>query len=178
MNAGVCAVYRRDLRRGEAEGAPCAREIFTPQTPQTPQTAGQRPKKLAGFSFQPKSLNPANPAVLRGLRVMRFSLRGLISPLGALFPQVNGHVAGFAALRGQFQPSTRARGGRTVTRRRGPTCRRLACGREHLLRPVRADHVRHAATVQAAIVAIWGTAGLTRYQAEARLQRLFARQAR
>ena len=39
-------------------------------------------------------------------------------------------------------------------------------------------HVRHAATVQAAIVAIWGTAGLTRYQAEARVQRLFARQAR
>ena len=72
MSARVCAVYRRDLRRGEAESAPCAREIFIPQTPQTPQIAGQRPEKLAGFSFQPKSLNPANPAALRGLRVIRF----------------------------------------------------------------------------------------------------------
>ena len=78
MSAGICAVYRRDLRRDETESTPCAREIFTPQTPQTPQTAGQRLERPAGFSFWLKSLNPANPATLRGLRVVRFSLRGLI----------------------------------------------------------------------------------------------------
>jgi hypothetical protein len=78
MSAGLRGVYGRDLRRDDTESVPCAREIYTPQTPQTPQTAGQRLENLAGFSFWPKSLNPANPAVLRGLRVVRFLLRGLI----------------------------------------------------------------------------------------------------
>ena len=83
------------------------------------------------------------------------------------------------ALRGQFQPSTRGRArphSDPAPRANVPLLWHAAettyCG------PCGANHVRHAATVQAAIVAIWGTAGLTRYQAEARLQRLFARQAR
>ena len=78
MSARLRGVYGHDLRRDDTESVPCAREIYTPQTPQTPQTAGQRLENLAGFSFWPKSLNPANPATLRGLRVIRFSLRGLI----------------------------------------------------------------------------------------------------
>jgi hypothetical protein len=40
--------------------------------------------------------------------------------------------------------------------------------REHLLRPCGADHIRHAAVAQAVILALWGTAGLTRYQTEIR----------
>ena len=51
MSARLRGVYGHDLRRDETESAPCAREIYTPQTPQTPQTAGQIPEKLAGFSF-------------------------------------------------------------------------------------------------------------------------------
>ena len=79
--SGLCRACGHGLKRTEAKTAPCAREIFTPQTPQTPQTAGQRLETLAGFSSQPKPLNPANPATLRGLRVVRFSLRGLIFTL-------------------------------------------------------------------------------------------------
>ena len=74
MSARLRGVYGHDLRRDDTESVPCAREIYTPQTPQT---AGQRLENLAGFSFSPKSLNPANPATLRGLRGIRFSLRGL-----------------------------------------------------------------------------------------------------
>ncbi len=43
--------------------------------------------------------------------------------------------------------------------------------------PCGADHVRHAAAVQAAIVAIWGSAGLASYETELRAQRLARRRA-
>ena len=38
-----------------------------------------------------------------------------------------------------------------------------------------AHHTRRIAVAQAAIVAIWGTAGLARYQTEVRVQRLSGR---
>ena len=63
-----------------------------------------------------------------------------------------------------------------MTRRRGPTCR--CCGA--LAASAYCDncgghHTQRAAVAQAAIVAIWGTAGLTRYQTEVRAGRLAGR---
>jgi hypothetical protein len=55
---------------------PCARGNQTPQTPQTPQHAGQGREIPAGFSRKPKTLNPANPAELRGLRGLRVNAAG------------------------------------------------------------------------------------------------------
>src|SRR5487761_483130 len=46
--SGLCRACGHGLKGTEAKTAPCAREIFTPQTPQTPQTAGQRLETLAG----------------------------------------------------------------------------------------------------------------------------------
>ena len=50
--------------------------------------------------------------------------------------------------------------------------------RVRLLRPVRRLSRQRAALVQAVILALWGSAGLTRYQTEMQAQRLSARRAR
>lgn len=66
-----------------------------------------------------------------------------------------------------------------MTRRRGPTCR--CCGmpaESAYCGPCGANHIRHATTVRAAILAIWGTAGLARYETELRAQRLTKRPGR
>ena len=65
-----------------------------------------------------------------------------------------------------------------MTRNRGARCR--CCGmpaESTYCGPCGADHVRHAAIVQAAIVALWGSAGLARYQTDVRAQRLAKRRA-
>ena len=48
MSAGVCAVYRRDLRRGEAESAPCARQILYPANPANPANRRSEARKACG----------------------------------------------------------------------------------------------------------------------------------
>jgi len=40
--------------------------------------------------------------------------------------------------------------------------------------PCGADHVRHVAVAEAAVLALWGTAGLTQWQTELRTRRLAA----
>ena len=60
-----------------------------------------------------------------------------------------------------------------MTRNRGPWCRCRGMPAENTHCGLcGADHVRHVAAVQAAIVALWGSAGLTLYQTEVRAQRL------
>jgi hypothetical protein len=67
----------------------------------------------------------------------------------------------------------------TVTRNRGPWCRCCGMPAENTHRgPCGADHIRHAAVAQAVILALWGTAGPTRYRTEIRAQRLAARRGR
>lgn len=64
----------------------------------------------------------------------------------------------------------------TAHRRRGPTCR--CCGmpaESTYCGPCGADHVRHAAVAQAAVLALWGSAGLTQWQTELRARRLAGR---
>ena len=67
----------------------------------------------------------------------------------------------------------------TAARRRFSTCR--CCGglaASAFCDQCGAYHVQRAALVQAVILALWGSAGLTRYQTEMQAQRLSARRAR
>lgn len=112
MSATVCGLTAQQAAPPVPDIAPYAREENTPQTPQTPQTAGQVTDYPAGFSFGRYSLNPADPASLRVMRVMRVITAGFTVGLSTLsFRRSSCESRGLRGLRGYFPGLyTRAKG--------------------------------------------------------------------